>query len=178
MSSKLFVACWLATIIGKAQLSPGCMQLQLACLMCLLLSATGAAHLLGTAHAAAEGRIDGAELKPAVGGKAASSQCAKDCIAKATKLGYAKVANDSMACFLPYKGKRLGTSDCCDKVCLDSWHRPEPGRWPVCTASSATAALAYVLGISAGGTFFGLQARSDQGSTPADTNLCLPPFAG
>jgi hypothetical protein len=75
-----------------------------------------AAHLLGSAHAAAEGRIDGAELKPAVGGKAASSQCAKDCIAKATQLGYAKVANESMACFLPSKGKRLSTSDCCDKV--------------------------------------------------------------
>jgi hypothetical protein len=51
-----------------------------------------------------------------VGGKAASSQCAKDCIAKATQLGYAKVANESMACFLPSKGKRLSTSDCCDKV--------------------------------------------------------------
>lgn len=72
-----------------------------------------AALVLG-AQATADGRID--TTKPVLAGKEVTSQCAKDCIAKATQLGYAKVANQSMACFLPYKGKRLSSADCCDQV--------------------------------------------------------------
>jgi hypothetical protein len=81
----------------------------------LLSVATAAGSVLG-AQAAAEGRIDSAGLKPALGGKAAVSQCAKDCIEKAKQLGYEKVVADSMACFMPYKGKQLSHADCCDKV--------------------------------------------------------------
>jgi hypothetical protein len=78
-----------------------------------------AAQLLG-AQAAAEAQhrpITTDAAKAAVGGKTTLSQCAKDCIAKAKDLGFEKVANSSMACFMPYRGKQLSTADCCDKVC-------------------------------------------------------------
>jgi hypothetical protein len=31
-------------------------------------------------------------------------------------VGFSKLAANALACFTPYKGKRLGHADCCDKV--------------------------------------------------------------
>lgn len=47
------------------------------------------------------------------------SACAKQCFAVAQSLGFDQVAADSLACYMPYKRKRLSTYDCCDKV--GSW---------------------------------------------------------
>jgi hypothetical protein len=49
-------------------------------------------------------------------GKSSSSACAKQCFQQAKTLGFERVAGDSLACFMPYKGKKLSTYDCCDKV--------------------------------------------------------------
>lgn len=76
--------------------------------------------LLQGAYAASQkssGRIDPDAAKATIGGKAKVSQCAKDCIEKARKVGFLQVANDTMACFVTLKGnKRMSTADCCDKV--------------------------------------------------------------
>lgn len=64
----------------------------------------------------AAGTISSTAAAAAEGAKKASSACAKQCFAKAQQLGFERVAGDSTACFVPYKGKTLSTYDCCDKV--------------------------------------------------------------
>ncbi|WIA29963.1 hypothetical protein OEZ86_000061 [Tetradesmus obliquus] len=49
-------------------------------------------------------------------GKSSTSACAQQCFQQAKTLGFERVAGDSLACFMPYKGKRLSTYDCCDKA--------------------------------------------------------------
>jgi hypothetical protein len=48
--------------------------------------------------------------------KSSLSACAQQCFQQAKTLGFERVAGDSLACFMPYKGKKLSTYDCCDKV--------------------------------------------------------------
>lgn len=61
-----------------------------------------------------------AAASAAAAGKASesseSSACAKQCFLAAQTLGFDKVSGDSLACVMPYKGKRMSTYDCCDKV--------------------------------------------------------------
>jgi hypothetical protein len=49
-------------------------------------------------------------------GKSTLSACAQQCFQQAKTLGFERVAGDSLACFMSYKGKKLSTYDCCDKV--------------------------------------------------------------
>lgn len=95
-------------------------------------------------------------------GKPLKSQCAKDCFEKAMQHGFEKVAADSTACFVPYKGKRMSSADCCDKVragpcdaagnvcgVCGLLNTPPPHSHTICAPSAACSAAQYDVGSTA-----------------------------